>query len=362
MFQYVPTLKSKRNDIDAVVRVSSTARKWIKPLIEAPLSIEGKETRTDVAQAADIVIDRMPDMPFYFDPLDIEAEFRQLSAIERIAQQGKAVSPTFGLHRLPANTASLKSILHSHELTFAIRVELQDIDDSPEESWAAIIDYSARLEVAPEMLELILELHHVSANNARRIRDLVLDFVAMQPRNFVPASIALIASSALSSVAGIDLDGYAQVDRVERDIWADINFELAGTRLVKFGDYGVLNPNFVFSGANPNANAKIRYTQGPAHHVFRGHGLYKPARFEQYHDLAKRVVDSNYFLGEDFSYGSQYIASCASGECGPGNLATWIKVDTNHHMEVVSRQTRHIISNLGSVTNATALQDLLVSA
>jgi len=358
MPHYVPVIKSKANDIDAIVRSSPLTRTSIKPLFEPPISIEDNQVRTDLSKAADAILKRLPGIPFYFDPLSFEAEFRQLASLGRMAQEGKQVSPTFGVHRLPSNAHALKHILHMYSLPLGIRVELQDMDESPEVSWSKIIEFSAKVEVNLSNIELILDLRYIVADKAKRMSASILKFITLPPEHLRPRLITLIGSSAVASVSGIDIDGQSPVRRVERDVWMEVNFELDGARTVQFGDYGVLNPDFVFSGPNPNANAKIRYSHSAFHQIFRGHGLYRPARFDQYHDLAKRVVNSKWFAGDAFSYGDSYIAACAACTDGPGNLATWVKVDTNHHLELVSRQTKLLTSELRTVASSTQLTEL----
>lgn len=358
MPHYVPVIKSKANDIDAIVRSSPVTRASIKPLMEPSISIEDGQVRTDLSKATDTILKHLPEIPFYFDPLGFEAEFRQIASIGRMAQEGRKVSPTFGVHRLPLNANVLKHILQTYSLPLGIRVELQDMGESPEISWSKIIEFSAKMEINPSSIELILDLRYVVPDRAKRISESVLNFITLPREHLRPRSITLIGSSAVASVSGIDIDGHSPVRRVERDVWLDVNFELDGMRFVQFGDYGVLNPDFVFSGPNPNANAKIRYSHGAFHQIFRGHGLYRPARFDQYHDLAKRVVNSKWFAGSAFSYGDSYVAACAAGLDGPGNLATWVKVDTNHHLELVSQQTKLLTAEIKTVVSPAQLMEL----
>lgn len=362
MAVYVPVIKSKSNDLDAIARLRLSSLGLIKPLLESPISVENKAAVTDVAKAASEALRRLPNIAHYFDPLNYEAEFRQLSAVRQIAEEGRAVTPTFGLHRLPKDMKSIAAMLHGFNLSLGIRIELRDVREVPEETWEAVITYSSQVELSPGKVELLLDLQYIDAAQEKQITEDVLDFLLIQPKGFVPGVVSLLGSSALASVADVEIDGKKAVRRVERDVWATVNYELDATREVRFGDYGVVNPRFAFSGPNPNANAKIRYAAGADHHVFRGRGLYNPSRFDQYFDLAKRVVDSAEFMGHDLSFGDEYIAACSEREVGPGNLGTWVKVDTNHHVEVVSRQTDFILSNVSAVTSPADLKGLLVEA
>lgn len=359
---YVPVVKSKQTDLSAIAMLGTVAMSRIKPLLEPPVSLENKVAVTDVAKAASDAFARLPAVPFYFDPLNYEAEFRQLSAVRQLLSQGREITPTFGLNRLPKNLASLGTMLQEFGPALAIRIDLHDLTEVPEDVWESIISYTGQVGVSPERLELFLDFQQVDAMRERKIIENVLDFLLLQPKNFAPGKVTVLGSSALASVAEVKTDGEKSVRRIERNIWATLNYELAGTRAVRFGDYGVINPRFAFSGPNPNANAKIRYAVGGELRVFRGHGLYNPGRFEQYFDLTKRVVDSGVFMGRDFSFGDNYIAACAEREVGTGNLGIWVKVDTNHHIEFVSRQTDFILNNLSSVEDTADLTELLVEA
>jgi hypothetical protein len=50
------------------------------------------------------------------------------------------------------------------------------------------------------------------------------------------------------------------------------------------------------------------------------------------HKLAKLVVSSAYYMGDDFSWGDAQILACSQKEIGPGNSTTWIAIDTSHHL------------------------------
>jgi hypothetical protein len=56
---------------------------------------------------------------------------------------------------------------------------------------------------------------------------------------------------------------------------------------------------------------------------------------EQYQKLCQAVTSSSCYSGAEFSYGDKYIADCAAGEESTGNLTTWRKVGTNHHLAKV---------------------------
>lgn len=42
--------------------------------------------------------------------------------------------------------------------------------------------------------------------------------------------------------------------------------------------------------------------------------------------------------------GDEYIAKCADGNVSSGNLETWIRVDTIHHLTLVSDQIANTVA------------------
>ena len=56
------------------------------------------------------------------------------------------------------------------------------------------------------------------------------------------------------------------------------------------------------------------------------------------HSIAQSVTDHPAYMGEDFSWGDEYIAKCARKEAKPGNPKTWVTVAINHHITFVVNQ------------------------
>lgn len=99
-----------------------------------------------------------------------------------------------------------------------------------------------------------------------------------------------------------------------------------------FGDYGVRGPNTAEDVPSPHTNGKIRHTIDKQFFIVRGHSVQIGAKGGQMYSLAKTLVESPHFLGEDFSWGDLQILQCSLGEGKPGNSTTWISIDTSHHM------------------------------
>lgn len=101
-----------------------------------------------------------------------------------------------------------------------------------------------------------------------------------------------------------------------------------------YGDYGVRPAESAegpkFGG---NANAKIRYTIDKAFYIVRGHmvGGQKKVKEKQNWGLARKVVESKYYMGEHYSFGDYRIKLCSEKKFN-GTHGHWIENDTTHHI------------------------------
>lgn len=358
---YTPVVRAKNNDLKAIELLGDCAKSSIRPLIEAPLSLPDGQLRTNVMEAAELLGKRLEGVPYYFDPLGIESFERHVIAFNALAHVGSDFTPTIGLGRGPIDYASLRHLVGSHSLDLAVRVDKFDLEDASEETWAKLIAMSAAVGIQPSKVSLLIDFGQLGNNQLEQMIDSVVDFLAVQPQQFRDSPIVVLGSSALSSVSPVPLDGSLDIRRRELDLWANLRFELDEVHHIGFGDYGIIDPSFIFpSGPAPNSNAKIRYTRGLITTYFRGHCLYNPNRFVQYHDLARRVFESDRYLGAGFSYGDKIIADCAMGRCGPGNLGTWVMADTNHHIEFTAEQVSRVADRVGIIHVRTEVESALV--
>jgi hypothetical protein len=106
-------------------------------------------------------------------------------------------------------------------------------------------------------------------------------------------------------------------------------------RLPTFGDYGINHPDLLLLDMRlVKPSATIRYTADDGWFIVKGPNV-RDNRYEQYRDHCRTVMGFAGYMGPEFSQGDRYISECAAGSAGTGNLTTWRKVGTNHHLERV---------------------------
>lgn len=107
-----------------------------------------------------------------------------------------------------------------------------------------------------------------------------------------------------------------------------------------YGDFSVVNPRFRQLAGGARGRAKIRYTVRKAWAIIRGEPPNR-ARPDEYAELYRRLLDgastNGYTVRDDeFSWGDQFLNQCLSpNQRTFGNPQRWVTVDTSHHIAQV---------------------------
>ena len=81
----------------------------------------------------------------------------------------------------------------------------------------------------------------------------------------------------------------------------------------------------------------MRYTADGSWLVLKGRNL-RDHGYEQFYDVCADLIARDEYSGREFSWGDEYIDDCANRRVGTGNLTTWRKVGTSHHLSYVLRE------------------------
>ncbi|WP_407049213.1 beta family protein [Methyloraptor flagellatus] len=104
-------------------------------------------------------------------------------------------------------------------------------------------------------------------------------------------------------------------------------------RLPAYGDYVVAHPDPVELDMRLiKPFAKLRYTTSDSWYIIKG----KPVRtygFDQYKDMCKQTTKKERIFEKSLpSDGDRYIQGCADGDESTGNMTTWVWVSSNRHI------------------------------
>lgn len=350
---YVPIIKGKRNDVDAVGRLADDVRERTKPLIEAMPADRTKQGLEDhVKKFVHYVVKFIPSGELFVDFYGLMPEQAYpdgsnatIAGFKLLKSLGRVVTPTYGLARNDRLWRPLRSVVESFDRGFCFRLSLDDLDDNAEDTWSQLIERSSDLGLAPGQIDILLDLRFVGDKDEDVLRDVLVDFIAQNRSVSAYRSVVVAGSSAIRTVSEITKDGIGEILRKELGIWSALRRDVDGSLRLLFGDYGIVHPDFSDLGSSKNMNAKIRYTVGNRIIYYRGHGLIHPKKdFLQYHDLAKKVRSDKRYKGASESFGDSYVYQCANRLIKPGSPSTWIRADMNHHISYTARQIDRLLA------------------
>lgn len=354
---YVPIVKGHECDLKAL---SQLRTEWqsTKPLIEYTLPEQGTDVPRDVVAFVERLRQFVPLKPTFVDfygfhpgAPDINGRHPVAAAFDIVRAHGLPITPTLGfdrevdLGRSDQMWTELAGLVPAIGRGCCFRIDFEEIEGAPEETWQEIVERSAQLKLAPSQVDVTLDLRSVLERDEQRLKELVLDFLLGAGR-FVPRSVVVAGSSALQTVQEVPENGTLSIERKELRLWADLFADTELSYPLLFGDYGVIYPEFTREGSFSHINAKIRYTAHDKIHYFRGRSYSKMDPEIQYHTLSQHVMASPFFLGIGYSEGDKFIYDCVRGHEQPKQAGPWVTADLNHHLVHTARQIQGLVSSL----------------
>src|ERR1041385_155070 len=349
---YVPVLKGRQGEYGALDTLSRTVKSGLTPLIEIPpvpwnfvqsvpaKTIDGHLTKVATTMRKSVGVDR----PFFIDLLWISENERMedgtlpLEWIFSAARdQDLLPIPVINLIRGTELLNATRNIVQQDQRGICLRIQREDFTEFPnlEEQMLTTLE---QVSTAVANTDLIFDLRSIIA--PRQIdADSVIQLVESIPHLRQWRSFTMTATSFPENLIGLPPSDSSILDRTEWILWLELlrrRRELS--RRPTFGDYAISHPES--AEVDPrimSASASIRYTADQSWLVLKGKSLRKNG-FDQFFAVCQDLVGRSEYSGRNFSWGDKYICDCADGMDGPGNLTTWRKVGTSHHLVYAVRQ------------------------
>lgn len=358
---YVPILKGKQGELDAIRESPAPVGEAFTPLIEVPpippKYVEGEDDPIPAKSIASHVADvaaKLADSlgtawPFFIDGFYIEEDDKLEDGSEPVAALFSALRhaklkfiPAIGLDRVADYAESVKAAIEVDGRGCCLRLLESDLE--------------SLAELKPQV-ESLLAFLGVGATEA----DLLVDFGPKVPSraalpyqvNALPLleqwrSFTVASSCFPENMEGVAQNSIFEFERLEWVTWAFLRAKRQTlVRMPAFGDYAINHPEL--SEIDPRImrmSPNIRYTAPSTFVVAKGEAYprKKDARKKigaeasvQYPRLAKMVMNHPSWQGEKFSWGDAFIEACSRKAC-VGSPTNWRAVGTSHHIAFVVRQ------------------------
>lgn len=351
---YMPVLKGKAGEFQALKDLPPSTTRRILPLIEVPpLTVDAI---TEIEETIDEHIQKairgirssgwLADEPMLIDThmvseeLPNSEEAHPLAKLVRLGREaGRRLVPVTRLSSDSSYRNTLREMI-AEDPQLCIRVTDEDVELGLNLG-EAIHEFTEQVEIQPESVHLLIDFREIPLDAVGRLALSFNSLLAIVSGIQRWRTVTLAGSSFPRDLSKMGRDSSESILRGEWRLYRQVKSlveDQHNTRLV-FGDYGVSHPDpppdIDPRLMRPSAN--IRYTTSEAWMVLKGSNV-RENGFEQFHSLSEQIIGSEEFRGRDFSWGDNYIADCAIRQATTGNLTTWRRVGTNHHISVVVEQ------------------------
>lgn len=349
---YVPILKGKRGEYQALEQLPPDDRQFVVPLIEVPpIAWDFINERPD--RPLDTHLAAVPtqlirswqgghlflDLDLLPEGETMEDGSHPLTFIRGACGPDVAVVPVVGLSRPPAYLEAVARASQDDELGICIRLQGDDFELEDEALTDSIRRLSEALGVPLDDVDLLIDLGELGSTAVGAVARMVRGLIAGMADVQVYRSLILASSAFPASLSIFPQDRISRAPRTDWLLWrAIVDASHSLPRNPTYSDYAIANPGL--TEVDPRLmrmSANLRYTTGEEWLIVRGRNV-RDYGYEQFNDLCLTVLGLPEFSGPDFSWGDAYIASCAANDDGPGNATTWRRVGTSHHLAFASRQ------------------------
>ena len=345
---YVPVLKVKRGEKNALQLVPLDLREEITPLLEIVEWRKSTEKPTLSGHLDTVFKDLAKSLRLYprcfLDSRELEPEGEAAAdeVFTRAVDAGIKFTPVTGLSRTSDASAALK---HS-DRGLAIRLTRAEFEAGNLSS--LLRHFMTRHTVEYEATDLIVDLGPVGDMVTDGVTRFATQFLGDVPNPGSWRTLTLSASAFPLSMGVVGRNSHAVVARAEWLAWRNHLRDGGRVRRVPaYSDCTIQHPSGV-EGFDPKlmqVSATVRYTLSESWLLIKGESTRRnPARL-QFPRLAKQLVYGHLrdrFHGKPHCQGCTSIKAAADGQPGFGSAEAWRRIGTVHHIAEVTQTLRSL--------------------
>jgi hypothetical protein len=346
-FDYVPVLKWRQGEYQALLKLRTTQKDRIVPLLEITPPEFDFETGKPAKSLDDHLRKFGPRLETKWgtrlalvdagliDPAArlIGGRHPLIGLFADARARGGRIVPVTALDRDSAYQQAVKDIHAIDEQGACLRCSLDEA--ASEDFDVNVADLCDQLGIEIEDMDLVLDLRAANFTPLDGLATLI-HTTMLDATSFAAArSLTIVSSAFPGSMANVT--GPMQIwPRLEWSLYKKLIDEASeGSRLPAFGDYVISPPDLVTGDMRIlKPSASIRYAIDDAWIIIKGPNV-RDNGYGQYKGHCNSVVNATGYLGAAFSAGSDYVKKCGAGTANTGNLTTWRWVGTNHHLAKV---------------------------
>jgi hypothetical protein len=349
---YVPTLRGKTGELDALARLSPLAKDCTTPVIDIPKppDLSTTETFEKIAEKVTLIRD------IWGTAHSLYIDLSRFGSNESADGRPHPVIKTFELARqcrlraIPVCGTTLTRGPGTEYIDAVSKIAKQDGRglavklvafefNSPESTVKELLATAELLNVGPENCDVILDFEafdrlpadlHMKDRAASTITESIDALESIRPRSVT------VSGSSIPERVGKQYDtAPLKTRRLELEIWKDIQGRNR-SRNIGFGDYGIVYAFQSDGGAPVQPPCRVRISAEDSHYLYRS-----PPN--TYRNLRSRVRRDGVLRDLPDCWGRRGIIGQGNSFTGAGNATSWVAWDTNLHLEGTARIVRRVM-------------------
>ncbi|HWY16738.1 MAG TPA: beta family protein [Rhizomicrobium sp.] len=274
----------------------------------------------------------------HFDVEDKGSDAARLNELLTLSRSfGCKIIPVMDHRTDPYRLAAFATHIRASGNGAAIRVGLSDLQSDLEGVLKAL---PASLQLSASDCVLILDLGEATISNPEVFSKFVAEWIDALHQFGMWKRMIVEASSYPRKIPAME-NSEVTAPRKEWMAWcrlAERNPEIL--EWASFGDFGADHGHIDFDGGGRTV-PHLRYATAENWIVGRG-GDQTCDHDGTIHTVAQRIIGTGQFMGEGFSTGDAFVASCAE-RASTGNGSTWRWANMVHHMTLATSRVAELV-------------------
>lgn len=326
--KYVPILKVKQGEVEALGNLDLKIRKNTIPMIQF---IENTNTKR-AGDYVDTIIRRLTkawgrdDNEILFDVENLKST--QLVAIfaNRLTAVNRRFIPVFHNNY----QEDYLDLVKNNYLNNGVCLRIKKNFMSPETVTDFIDDLKEKTSLKDSDIILMMDFENITNSDVEDYKKLFLQIYSdIKPRNL--RNIIVSAGSIPNSLCDVPSEPISTIPRPEGELWNSISTKTKDKKLI-YSDYGVIHPVYDENSHTLEKGCCIKYTQDKEFIIISDHSAVDLREAgEQYVNNSRILIEHPGYEGKNFSWGDGYIFDCANKEVKYNGSPLWVKITLNHH-------------------------------
>ncbi len=345
-YHYVPVLKIKQGEKDALKLIAAQHCARITPLLEVVTRDAAKKPKYQAH--LDTTFNNLAESATRFPRCFLDA--REIASdgpaaandvLARARAAGITFAPVTGISR----TADVAAALAHRQDGLVIRLIRPEYEAGTLKS--RLSKFLTVHKLTPEDIDLLVDLGPVNKMIQPGVRSLASQFLAAVPAPERWRSFTLSAAAIPEGMGGVNRHSHDKIRRIDWLAWLEVCEKFSPPRLPSFSDAGIQHPKGV-EGFDPRImpiSPSIRYTLDEEWLLMKGQSNWVEPIKSQYPKLAAKLVKGPLkgdFFGKAHCAGCALVADAAAGKPKLGSMPVWRRIGTIHHIETVMQGMQNV--------------------